>query len=198
MYIFYGCGGHCRSVVDVLLSNDPDAELVFIDGKAEPGEKLFGFPVIKNAGPENADGIFLTIGSNKARHDKFEIIDKNNLITIISKFSYVSRSAEIGKGCFVGNFAHIGPQVSIGANTIINTGSVVEHEVKIGSHCHIGPNSVISGRTVIGDMVFIGVGATVIDKIHICSDVMVGGGAAVVKDISEPGTYAGVPARKIR
>ena len=56
----------------------------------------------------------------------------------------------------------------------------------------------VAGRAQIGDFVMIGASAVVIDNIKICSHVTVGAGAVVVNDIREPGTYVGVPARKIK
>ncbi|MCF0112187.1 MAG: acetyltransferase, partial [Erysipelotrichaceae bacterium] len=50
----------------------------------------------------------------------------------------------------------------------------------------------------IGSMTWIGAGATVSNKISICSNCMIGAGAVVVKNITEEGTYVGVPAKKIR
>jgi acetyltransferase-like isoleucine patch superfamily enzyme len=51
-------------------------------------------------------------------------------------------------------------------------------------------------KTVIGNNVFIGSNATIL-PVEICNDVVIGGGAVVTKNIDEPGTYAGNPARKI-
>jgi len=50
---------------------------------------------------------------------------------------------------------------------------------------------------VIGDRVFIGVGATVVDGITICADVTIGAGGVVIGDIIDPGTYVGVPVRRV-
>jgi len=49
----------------------------------------------------------------------------------------------------------------------------------------------------LGDNVVIGTGSTVIGPVTICDNVIVGAMSLVNKDISEPGTYVGVPAKKI-
>jgi sugar O-acyltransferase (sialic acid O-acetyltransferase NeuD family) len=195
--VIFGCGGHSRSVADVLLANDPRASLVFVDDNARDGEQLFDFEVCREylLGDE---GVFLGIGDNAERKRKLEEIGERNIISVISRTAYRGHRSTIGAGCFVGNFCHIGPAATIDRNTILNTASVIEHEVTIGAHCHIGPNATISGRCTIGDLVFVGVGATVKDFISICSNAMVGAGATVVKDIVEPGTYVGTPARRIK
>lgn len=51
--------------------------------------------------------------------------------------------------------------------------------------------------TRIGNRVFIGSNATVL-PVTICDDVVIGAGAVVTKDITEPGTYAGNPAKLLR
>ncbi len=195
--VIFGCGGHSRSVVDIILANDPLASLVFVDQNARENETIYGFPVIKGIDVSERQ-VFIAIGDNASRKEKFYELGEVNSISVISAKAHIGYKANINTGCFLGNFCHIGPEAMIGTNTIINNAAIVEHEVKIGSHCHIGPNATVSGRCKIGDLVFLGVGATVKDFINICSDVIIGAGATVVTDIIEPGTYVGCPARKIK
>lgn len=201
--IIFGCGGHSRSVADIMLANDKEIQLLFVDKAAREDEKIFGFAVQPDFGFDETHThlCFVGIGDNYERKLIFEKLTKNGsatIVSVISQRAYLGRHARIGKGCFVGNYCHVGPDARIGDDTILNNGSVVDHEVEIGAHSHIGPNATISGRSKIGDLVFIGVGATVIDKIKICSNVIVGAGATVVADITAPGTYIGVPARKVK
>lgn len=198
-YIFFGCGGHSRSVTDVLLLNNPNANIIYVDQNAAPNETLFNFPVLKTIDYEMLDVKFvIAIGDNKRRREKFFFVDANKIISVISKLAHIGRGASYEKGTFIGNYAHVGPLVRIGENTIINTAAIIEHEVIIGNHSHIGPNATISGRCKIGNEVFIGVGATVKDYVNICDNVIVGAGATVVKDISVPGIYVGTPVKRIK
>ncbi|WP_318247347.1 DapH/DapD/GlmU-related protein [Idiomarina abyssalis] len=52
-------------------------------------------------------------------------------------------------------------------------------------------------RTSVGNNVSIGSNSTIL-PINICDDVVIGAGAVVTKDISEPGIYAGNPAKLLR
>ena len=46
-YLIYGCGGHSRSVCNVLLEiEEENPEIVFIDDNARDDEKIWGFPVV--------------------------------------------------------------------------------------------------------------------------------------------------------
>lgn len=195
--VIFGCGGHSRSVTDVLLSVDPVAELLFVDPQAREGEQLFGCEVRREYRLQG-ERFFLAIGDNATRRDKLAELGEQHLISIISPTAHRGYRSTVEAGGFVGHFCHIGPEAVIGKNTILNTASVIEHEVVIGAHCHIGPNATVSGRCKIGASVFVGVGATVKDYLSICSDVTIGAGATVVRDIVEPGTYVGTPARRIK
>lgn len=195
--ILYGCGGHSRSVADILLDTSPAVSIVFVDENAQEGERIFGFPVVPTY-ELGTHKYFFAIGDNNKRKDIFVRLGSDHLISIPSSRAYISRCASIGTGCFVGNFCHIGPEACIGVNTIINTAAIIEHEVTIGSHSHIGPNAVVAGRSKIEDLVFVGTGASIGNYLSICSNVIIGAGATVVRDITEPGTYVGTPARRIK
>ncbi|MEK7594267.1 MAG: NeuD/PglB/VioB family sugar acetyltransferase [Patescibacteria group bacterium] len=194
-YVIYGCGGHARSVAEVILYNQPDAKLTFVDDAARPDEKIFGFDVVADSPASGGVG-FVALGDNLKRQSICESLG-DNLTQVIAKDAHIGRDTELGAGCFVGHEAYTGPLVSVGEASIINTRAIVEHEVKIGRASQICPGVIIGGRTTIGDNVFVGLGATIIDGITICSDVIIGAGAVVVNNIDQPGTYVGVPARRI-
>jgi acetyltransferase-like isoleucine patch superfamily enzyme len=121
--------------------------------------------------------------------------------------------AKIGNGCFIGPFSEIQKDVIIGHHTKIQSHSFICELVSIGNNCFIGHgvmfiNDVFqkggpAGRdknlwkkTVIGNHVSIGSNATIL-PVFICDDTIIGAGAVVTKNITEPGVYAGNPARKL-
>lgn len=120
----------------------------------------------------------------------------------------------IGHSCFIGPFTEIQKDVSIGDKTKIQSHTFICELVTIGNNCFIGHgvmfiNDVFSGggpaqgdkslwkQTLIGNNVSIGSNATILPVV-ICNDVVIGAGAVVTKNISEPGVYAGNPAKNIR
>lgn len=206
-YAILGCGGHARSIADIILNNDINADFIFLDDNAKAEECIFEkrYKVLKLASNteylKKAEKIFLGIGENLARKEIVESLShdlKYKIAYLIDKTAHVGFMSEIGKGTFVASFAHIGPETKIGDGSIINTNAVVEHECWVGDYCHISVNSTICGRCHIGNNVFLGAGAVIKDYISICDNVTIGSGSVVIKDIREPGIYVGNPARKIK
>ncbi|HWD25591.1 MAG TPA: acyltransferase [Rhizomicrobium sp.] len=118
----------------------------------------------------------------------------------------------IGDDCFIGPFVEIQKDVVIGARTRIQSHSFVCELVTIGhdsvvAHGVMFINDTFAGggpargdktkwkSTTIGNHVSIGSNATIM-PVKICDHVVIGAGSVVTKDITEPGIYAGNPARK--
>lgn len=120
----------------------------------------------------------------------------------------------IGANTFVGPFVEIQKDVKIGEHCKIQSHSFVCELVTIGDHTVVahgvmfindlfetgGPaqgNKGLWKSTTIGNHVSIGSNATIL-PVSICDHVVIGAGSVVIKDITDPGIYAGNPARKIR
>ena len=111
---------------------------------------------------------------------------------------------------FVGPFCEIQKGVKVGAESIIQSHTFICSGVEIGENCFIGhgvmfTNDRLQGsspefdpskweKTMIGNNVLIGSNSTIL-PVSICDDVVIGAGAVVTKDIKNPGTYVGNPAR---
>lgn len=196
LYIL-GFGGHARSVADVaLLAGWSD--FVFVDRNARPNEQFHSFDILSTF-PATVNPywkVFPAAGDNRLRREQVCGV-QTTLARVISPKATVGVGAIIGEATLVCHGVHIGPDARVGRGVILNTHSVIEHEVAIGDFSHISVNATIAGRTRVGANVMIGAGAVLIDSVTICDDVIVGAGAVVVSDINEPGTYVGIPARRI-
>jgi acetyltransferase-like isoleucine patch superfamily enzyme len=121
---------------------------------------------------------------------------------------------KLGDGVFVGPFVEIQAGVVIGARTRVQSHTMVCELVEIGEDCFIGHGVMFTNDTFasggpargdktrwkgtrIGARVSIGSNATLL-PVSVCDDVVIGAGAVVTRDITEPGTYAGNPARRLR
>lgn len=120
----------------------------------------------------------------------------------------------IGDDCFVGPFVEIQKDVQIGSRTKVQSHTFICELVNIGNECFIGHgvmfindlfqkggpaqgDKTLWQETHIGNRVSIGSNATIL-PVRICDNVVIGAGAVVTKDITEPGVYAGNPAKKIK
>jgi UDP-N-acetylbacillosamine N-acetyltransferase len=198
--LILGCGGHARSVADVALAAGVGT-LLFVDPNARPGEQCLGFPVLREFNevlPQDW-ACMPAIGDNHRRQQQLVDIGRAGwlLATLIAPTATIGVGSRIGAGSFIAHHAHIGPMASVGMAAIINTGGVVEHESVIGDYTHVSVNSTVAGRSSLGKFVFLGTGATVIDGVAVGDGITIGAGAVVIAAISEPGTYVGVPARRI-
>ena len=201
-----GAGGHCRVVYDLAVTLGYSVEAIYEEKVLERDEMIYGAPVQESfdnfldIAVSNAASIFIAIGDISQRRKYKCILEKEGLktTTLVHPLAFFSRYASIKEGCFVGPFAIINASASIGEFCNINSAVTLEHEVTVGEFCNIHPRATINGRTSIGNNVIIGSGATVIDYLTVCDNVILGAGAVVLRDILEPGTYVGVPARLIR
>jgi acetyltransferase-like isoleucine patch superfamily enzyme len=119
----------------------------------------------------------------------------------------------IGDDSFVGPFVEIQRDVVIGKRTRIQSHAFICELVTIGNDCFVSHGAMFindlfttggpAGQrhlwrsTKVGDHVSIGTNATIL-PVSICDHVVVGAGAVVTSDITEPGIYAGNPARLLR
>lgn len=116
---------------------------------------------------------------------------------VISPTSWVSPSATLEDGVMVMALAAVSEGVHLGKHVVINLGATVSHGCSLSEFVTLSPGVHIAGDCTIGPGVFLGVGATVSNGISICDGTVVGAGAVVISDIDTPGTYVGVPARKV-
>lgn len=120
----------------------------------------------------------------------------------------------IGDNCFVGPFVEIQKSVTIGKRTKVQSHTFICELVNIGDDCFIGHGVMFINdlfekggpaggdknfwkETLIGNHVSIGSNATIL-PVSICDNVVIGAGAVVTKNITQPGVYAGNPARKLK
>ena len=59
LYVLKGCGGHARSIADAILSDRPDAAVLFVDSNAGEGERIMGFDVVAERSTSNDVEVFV-------------------------------------------------------------------------------------------------------------------------------------------
>lgn len=190
-WVIVGCGGHARSIADVILDNNQNASIIFLDKNAKSNEKLLGFPVFASYNITN-ENVIIGIGDNLKRKE-LSIKYYSNLSNVISKRSYIAKSVNLGKGIFVAHHAHIGVLSKINDFVIVNTGVNIDHECVLDTASSVAPNVTLCGKVHLNENVFLGACATVLPNIKICANSIIGAGTIVIDNINISGTYVGNP-----
>lgn len=202
--VILGAGGHGRVVADAAALQVPARTLVATDrdparsaGQLLPGVALQSIEQALAHDQAHAQ-VHIAIGDNAARRRESQAIGVQRLATVVHPRACVSTHARIGPGCFVAAQAVVAPGAQLGQGVIVNHAAVVDHDVRVGDFCHIAPGAVLGGGVTLGSGVLVGSGAAVRLGLKVCDDALIGAGAVVCQDLTEPGVYAGVPARRIR
>lgn len=188
--VIFGAGGHAHVIADIIEAEGNKVEAFLDDDKSQ---KDSNGPISDYVKYNDCEFI-IGIGSCDVR----EKLSQLNLMwhTAIHPSSTISKSSSIGVGTVVMPNAVINSRAIIGKHCIINTGAIVEHDNYIDDYSHISVGVNLGGAVSVGKKTWIGIGSTVKNNVTIGSNIVVGAGAVVVNDISNKGTYIGVPAKK--
>lgn len=144
--------------------------------------------------------VLVAIGDSSSRKELVNRLPKKT-----KYFTFIHSSAQIiGNDVMIGDGSVICAGVIITTNCIIgkhahlNLHTSIGHDCRIGDYFTTAPGARVSGNNNIGECVYIATNSSTKQKLKICDNVIVGMNATVVKDIIEPGTYVGVPVKKIK
>lgn len=194
-----GSGGHASVVLDAARLMQQWDSIIILE-QTKVGIVLDVHDVYANRHQyKPTHELFVAIGNNLNREKVTnELISEGfSLATIVHPSAIVAASVSIGEGSCILAGAILNPHVTIGKGVIVNTGASLDHHNRIGDYSHVCPGSVLAGDVTIGSHCFLGTGSVVSNQIEITSHVTLGAGCVVVKSFTEPGTYVGVPARKL-
>jgi len=196
--IVIGGGGYAGVVIDCIRASGGSVAGILDDGIAA-GTRVLGVPVLGVTAEyeKYMDCLFvIAIGNNAIRRRIARSLPV--LWTSVAHPSaVVSPYASVGDGTVILPRAVVNAGASVGSHCILNTGAVVEHDDRLADFVHISPNAALGGTVTVGEGTHIGIGACVRNNLDICGGCTIGAGAAVVKNITQPGTYVGVPARRM-
>ncbi len=196
--VILGAGGHAKVLADLVVKTGHTL-LGFLDDT--PGHPpVLGFPIlgrIEEAGRFAEQAQFLIgIGSNQTRK-RFDGELPVRWATLVHPAASVGLGAQIGEGTVLLAGAVVNPCAQVGRHCILNTGSVVEHDCRVGDYVHLSPNATLCGTVTVGEGAHVGAGAVVRNNLTIAPGCVLGAGCAVVGEITQSGTYVGVPARRL-
>jgi sugar O-acyltransferase (sialic acid O-acetyltransferase NeuD family) len=200
--IIIGASGHGKVVADIAIKMNKWQSIVFLDDdqaiKISIGLEVIGKTADAFTYKDEAD-FFVAIGNNAVREKVQEkLIEEGlNVVSLIHPSAVVGIDVEIEIGTVVMAAVVINSSTRIGKGCIINTSSSLDHDNVIEDYVHISPGASLAGKVKVGKGSWLGIGSIVSNNVNICSGCKVGAGAVVVKDITEPGTYVGVPVGRV-
>ena len=200
--IIIGASGHGKVVADIAIKMNKWQSIAFLDDdesiKTSMGLHVIGKTADAFTYKDEAD-FFVAIGNNATREKiQDRLLDEGmSIVNLIHPESVIGNDIELGIGTTVMAGVVINSSSRIGRGCIINTSSSLDHDNILEDYVHISPGVRTAGSVGIGKGTWLGIGSIVSNNVNICSGCKVGAGAVVVKDINEPGTYVGVPVRRV-
>lgn len=195
--ILFGASGHCKVVLDILLSQKKAVDYILDDQPKV--EEIFGVPVLKNNLSEdyNPQKVIVSIGNNYTRK---KIVEKYSFeyTTAVHHKSTISIFADIKEGTVVMANAVVNPGAKIGRHCIINTSAVIEHDCRIEDYVHVSPNASLAGNVCVKEGAHIGIGAQIIQGVTIGKWATVGAGAVILRDVPDFAVAVGNPCKIIK
>jgi UDP-perosamine 4-acetyltransferase len=207
--VVLGGGGHCRSVLDALLSA-ADAQVAGIvdSDRALWGGSIMGVEVL--GGDELLPGMAGQVASHFAlgvagtggaglRRRLWDSARRAGLepLAVVHPQASVSPWARLEAGAQVLRAAVVCAQARVEAGAVVNSGAVVEHGCRVGRLAHVAPAAVLCGGVRVGEAGHVGAGAVVKQGVSLGPGAVVGMGALVLADVPPGVTVAGSPAKPI-
>lgn len=188
--VLIGNGGHAREVMaqmGIKLECFVDEE--YVDDETSSLSKF----------DPNIHIAMIVVADSKNRYDIAQRLPKETkFFSFIHPTALIMNNVEIGDGSFIGAYSILTTNIKIGKHTILNRSNHIGHDCIIGDYFSAMPGAIVSGNVIISDIVYMGNNSSIREKLSIHSSSIIGMNSAVVKNISEPGVYVGVPAKKIK
>jgi UDP-perosamine 4-acetyltransferase len=199
-----GAGGLGKVILEAFVSKGEHEVVGFLDDQAS--KSFCGRPILGKLHDlellqqRKVAGVCLALGDRflQERIQFIRRIRKMNLraVNAIHDTAWVSPSAKLGQGIYVGPQACIHAGAKVGDFSTIWSGCIVEHDCQLGENCFLAPGAKTAGYTVLGDHVFLGIGAVLL-RTKVGSYGTVGAGSLLMRDVEPKAIYWGNPAKKV-
>jgi sugar O-acyltransferase (sialic acid O-acetyltransferase NeuD family) len=188
--LMIGCGGHARSLVDLIESTGQWHIHGLVGLPEQVGSCVLGYPVIGSdadlpAMQEECPAAVLAIGQLPDPAPRQRLADQLEQLgfqfpVLVSPHALVSRHAQLGSGTTVGHGVIVNAGAVVGVHCILNSRALIEHDVQIGDHCHISTGVLVNGGVRVGSSSFIGSGAMLREGLELPPFTVIGAGKRVM------------------
>ncbi|MBU1695328.1 MAG: acetyltransferase [Verrucomicrobia bacterium] len=209
--VVLGAGYHAGVVIEAIQCLQRDRVIGILDDQpSKAGQVIGGVEVLgpmslldSLAREERADAVILGIGNIRLRKQAVALFRKAQslglkMVTVVHPAAFVSPSARLGAGCFVGPGVVIHTNTRLGDGVTIYSGSTVDHDNEVQEHVFMGPGVHTAGKVTVEAGAYIGPGAVIGSECRVGAGSIVGAGAVVLEDVPPGCLVAGVPARKLK
>ena len=188
--LLIGCGGHVRSLIDVVESSSRWHVLGLVGLPEQVGEEVLGYPVLgcdEDLPPlrQQCTNVLLAVGQIGFSTQRQRLVAKLeglNLLmpVVISGRAHVSHHAQLGSGCSVGQGVIVNTGAKVGDYSILNSNALIEHDAVLGNYCHISTGALVNGGTTFGSNSFIGSGVVLRDGLNLPPRTVISAGKRVM------------------
>lgn len=188
--LLIGCGGHARSLIDVIEADGQWRLHGLIGLPEQVGSTVLGYPVLGTdadlqALHQESPAALLAVGQlpdAAPRRRLADLLDRFGFTSpvLVSPHAVVSRHAQLGAGTVVGHGVIVNAGASVGAHCILNSRALIEHDVQLGDHCHVSTGALLNGGVCVGSGSFIGSGAMLREGLQLPEGTVISAGKRVM------------------
>ena len=188
--LLIGCGGHARSLIDVVESSGQWDIFGLVGLPEQVGEEVLGYSVLGSDHDlpslrQKCSNALLAVGQIGLSSDRKRLALELERLqfkvpVVISGQSYVSSYAELGAGTSVGHGVIVNASAKIGRHCILNSNALIEHDVLIGDYCHISTGVMVNGGIKIGSGSFVGSGSVLREGLELPCNTVISAGKRVM------------------
>lgn len=145
------------------------------------------------------DVFFCAMGDAHWRKHYAEIISVKggHFINIIDRLSWVSPSAIIGEGIYIGPLTMVSANVKIGNQSMIQAYCNIGHDASIGDYASLESYVYLGGYAKVGELATMHTKSSIIPHKSIGKECVVGFGSVVMRNFKDGMHVFGNPATKI-
>lgn len=194
--VIIGCGGHAKSVVDIIERQGKYQIIGFVDRQINDNYKYRSYKIIGD--DESLAEIYTSgvrcvamgigyMGNSSIRNQQYIRLKEMGFSfpIICDPSAIIAGDVYIGEGTVIGKNSVINANVLLDKMTIINTSAIVEHDCNIGEYSHVSVGATLCGNVKVGRNTFIGANSTVIQDINVGSNVIVGAGSLIIGNVND-------------
>lgn len=201
--VCFGLGGLAKGLIEALDSKiypDVAVDYIYLDAEYKTQETYEGIPIISSLKGLDASYCVIPTFEYTLRKKWITLAQQYNLenINIKHKSAYISKTAKIGKYCFIGQNNIIESGTSIGDYFICGYQNRIGHDSVIGDFCHVFAQVNIGGFNRIGNNVCFASSSATREGTIIEDNCFIGMGSVVFKNIPSGSTTIGNPARIVK